>query len=126
MKARITSIAESAGGIRVIFETECGIGTAIWASSRPDKGKDYFVEISTDIEVQVGKTLVSAEEKMGVYLDGNNTVLVGGLTDVDNDGYARLDFGCGCLDLEYAGRAPVAGQRYKLIVPDLMMYDMAY
>ncbi len=126
MKVFVTSVASVEDGHVVHFECDAGQGRASWMDRPPMVGDIRHVELEIQGPVVRGKDLTETSERIGVSIDEDATVLIGTMTRVEDEGYARLEFGCGGLDLEVEGDRPVLGGRYRVLARGLRAYDCDY
>lgn len=71
----------------------------------------------------LGDELVETDEPIGLRVEEGETVLVGSVKGVDEDGIVCMDLGCGSIDVEVVGRAPLLGHRYRLSARALTAFD---
>lgn len=126
MKVRIRDVEGSDTQLRVAFECECGQGVGLWSGSPPLAGDVRFVELEVEPAVAVENELTKTDAPQGLRLEADLQVLVGEITKVTEDGYARLDLGCGGVDLSIIGLLPVLHGRYRLLVRELRVFDCSY
>ena len=72
------------------------------------------------------KELKATDGPLGMRLENGGQVMVGEVAEVGDNGYARLDLGCGRVDVEVQGPPPVLHRRYKLSIPKLQLTDCGY
>jgi hypothetical protein len=126
-KITIINVFRTGLTYHVDFECECGCGTAVWGGdAAPDVGERYHVELEIEAPLVMDVDVVPTNESTGVRVQDGATILCGDVTTVDNDGYARMHLGCGAIDLEVVGPAPVLNGRYRIIAPSLKVFDCGY
>jgi hypothetical protein len=126
MKVLITEVAAVAEQCRISFECGGGRGHALWVGKPPAVGEARHIELEIEAGVVVGKDLIETREPAGILIVEDATVLIGELTAVESDGYVRMEFGCGGVDLEVAGDPPVLGGRYRIVARELRAFDCDY
>lgn len=114
------------GQCRISFECGNGRGQALWMGEQPAVGESRHIELEVETGVAVGKELTETREPVGLLIDKGATILVGELTAVEDDGYARMELGCGGVDLEVTGDPPAVGRRYRIVPRQLRALDCDY
>jgi hypothetical protein len=122
----ITQSSEAAEGHVVAFECKAGGARALWIGRPPTVGETRYVEVELEAPLVMGKDITKTAEPIGIALDEDMTVVVGTLTEVQDDGYARLDFGSGEVDLEIVGERPPVDVRFRVATRRLKLFDCDY
>lgn len=126
MKILITRVGSVGDQCRVEFECKCGTASANWVGRPPAVGESRHVEFEIDSPLTLGKDAAETSEPTGIVVEQDRTVLVGPLTIVADDGYARMELGCGGVDLEFDGSRPAQGRQYRVTVTQLKVVDCDY
>ena len=126
MKIVIKDVAELGDQLRIEFECECGHGLGVWSGPPPRPGDERFVELEIQDAVAVDKELKFTDAPLGMRLENGGQVMVGEVAEVGDNGYARLDLGCGRVDVAVQGDPPVLHRRYELSIPKLQLIDCSY
>jgi hypothetical protein len=124
MKILITRVDSVEAKCQVLFECECGQGCGLWVGAPPIPGEYRHIELEIESPAVLGQDFVETNEPIGLRATPDGSIIVGELLIADSIGFARLDLGCGGLDVEVTA-APklIVGGRYRLAAPGLKVFD---
>ena len=126
MKILIAAIDQHGAQCRVLFESDCGRASVLWVGPPPTVGEHRFIELELEKKLEVARDMMETDEPPGLFIDERGSVLVGDVTQIGDDGYVHMEFGCGELDLEVMGTKPVVHRRYRVAAAELKAFDCAY
>lgn len=126
MEITATNIVLDGARCLIEFESKCGAGRAVWVGVPPPEGAVRHVEVQIRARLLLGKDLIECEDERGIRVVADGIELVGDLIDWSPNSTARIDFGCGVVDVELESATPPGRARYRLRVHELELYDCNY
>jgi len=111
---------------RVEFECICGRGTALWEGPFPAIGDGRYVELEISKAPIPGTEFVETSDPVGIrHVDGG-TFLVGDVSVSTAHGWDCFRVGPCEVEFEVSGEWPVFGRRYRVLTPNMTLYDCNY
>src|SRR5262245_24882748 len=100
MKIKI-SVRSEGGATWVDFSCSCGDGTGTWWSDAPTPGQEYFVELDSDVVLELGRNAHAARSKReSLRISQSGNALSAVLMLISDEKTGAFHFGDGMIELE--------------------------
>lgn len=110
----------------VLCKTDYGIAKLKWDGAAPYIGLIGEIEVDVPGTLRWDADICFTDESTAFYSTEKETIIVGDIVQIEDDGYAVLRVGTSLISVIADNLPSPAGSRVKIIADDVIAYPVSY